>query len=46
MPITKRRALKGLAAAGAGMALAPSVIRGQAAPIMVAGRPVESWCAR
>jgi alpha-glucosidase/alpha-D-xyloside xylohydrolase len=41
MPITRRRALKGLAAAGAGIVLAPSIVRGQSSPITVAGRPVE-----
>jgi len=33
--------LNQIAVAGAGIALAPSVIRGQATPIVVAGRPVE-----
>jgi alpha-glucosidase len=41
MSITRRRALQRMAAAGAGMALAPSIVRGQAAPIIVAGRPAE-----
>ncbi len=39
--ISRRNALTQLAAAGAGLAAARSVLRGQAAPIVVAGRPVE-----
>ncbi|HTH23514.1 MAG TPA: TIM-barrel domain-containing protein, partial [Vicinamibacterales bacterium] len=41
MAVTRREALSRLAVAGAGTVLAPSMIRGQKAPIMVAGRPVE-----
>ena len=41
MPVSRRKALRRLAAAGAGMALAPAIIRGQAKAITVAGRPVE-----
>src|SRR3954464_3587081 len=40
-PVTRREALKTLAAAGAGIAAGPFVIRGQGADLMVAGRPVE-----
>ena len=38
---TRRAALKHLGLSGAGLVMAPVMIRGQAAPIMVAGRPVE-----
>ena len=38
MAVTRRDALTRLAVAGAGTVLAPSMIRGQTAPIMVAGR--------
>src|SRR4029453_12001703 len=38
---SRRNALKHLAAAGVGAALHPVVIRGQSAPIRVAGMPVE-----
>ena len=38
---SRRNALKHLAAAGLGAALRPVVIRGQSAPIRVAGMPVE-----
>jgi alpha-glucosidase (family GH31 glycosyl hydrolase) len=41
MTISRREALRQLAVAGAGTMLAPRIIRGQAAPIMVAGRPCE-----
>src|SRR6188474_491712 len=41
MAVTRREALSRLAVAGAGTMLAPSMIRGQKAPIMVARRPVE-----
>ncbi len=41
MPVSRRKALRRLAAAGVGVALAPIVIRGQARVITVAGRPVE-----
>jgi alpha-glucosidase (family GH31 glycosyl hydrolase) len=40
-PISRRRAIKTIGAAGAGFSLAPIALRGQAAPIMVGGRPVE-----
>jgi alpha-glucosidase/alpha-D-xyloside xylohydrolase len=40
-PITRRRALTQLGAAGAGLVLARSVIRGQGTPIVVGGREVE-----
>ena len=39
--LSRRRALKHLAAAGAAAAFSPVVIRGQSAPIRVAGMPVE-----
>ena len=39
--VSRRRALKDLAAAGAAAAFSPVVIRGQSAPIRVAGMPVE-----
>jgi alpha-glucosidase/alpha-D-xyloside xylohydrolase len=39
--VSRRRALKHLAAAGAAAAFGPTVIRGQSAPIRVAGMPVE-----
>src|SRR5687767_1909370 len=39
--VSRRRALKDLAAAGAAAAFSPMVIRGQSAPIRVAGMPVE-----
>ena len=41
MAVTRREALSRLAVAGAGTVLAPSIIRGQASPIIVGGRPVE-----
>ena len=41
MAVTRREALNRLAAAGAGTVLAPSIIRGQTAPIIVAGKPVQ-----
>jgi alpha-glucosidase/alpha-D-xyloside xylohydrolase len=41
MSISRRAAIKRFAAAGAGAAMAPVVLRGQASPITVAGRPVE-----
>src|SRR5687767_7003545 len=40
-PLTRRSALKHVGFASAGLVLAPITIRGQAAPITVAGRPVE-----
>src|SRR6185436_9494703 len=40
MPVSRRAAIKHLTAAGAGLAIAPAIIRGQS-PITVAGRPVE-----
>jgi alpha-glucosidase/alpha-D-xyloside xylohydrolase len=40
-PVSRRRALTHLAAAGAAAAFGPAVIRGQAAPIRIAGMPVE-----
>ena len=39
--VSRRRVLKHLAAAGASAAFSPVVIRGQSAPIRVAGMPVE-----
>ena len=39
--VSRRRALKNLAAAGAAAAFGPAVIQGQSAPIRVAGMPVE-----
>src|SRR5262245_28465727 len=39
--ISRRDALAQLGAAGAGVVLARAVLRGQSAPITVAGRPVE-----
>ena len=39
--LSRRRALKHLAAAGAAAAFSPVVIRGQSAPIRLAGMPVE-----
>ncbi len=41
MKVSRRDALTRLAAGGVGAVLAPAIIRGQAAPIIVAGRPVE-----
>ncbi len=41
MTVSRRDALTRLAVAGAGTVLAPSIIRGQSSPIIVAGRPVE-----
>src|SRR5262245_46361614 len=38
---SRRNALKHLAAAGAAAAVGPIVIRGQSAPIRIAGMPVE-----
>ena len=38
---SRREALKNLGAAGAGVVLAGGIIRGQAAPIRLAGMPVE-----
>ena len=43
--ITRRDALKDIAAAGAGLALATQTIRGQS-PIVIAGQPVEIVIAR
>jgi alpha-glucosidase len=40
MPVSRRAALKQLTAAGAGLAIAPAIVRGQS-PIFAAGRPVE-----
>ena len=40
MKVSRRVALKHIATAGAGMAIAPAIIRGQS-PIIVAGKPVE-----
>lgn len=40
-PITRRRALQQIGIASAGIVVAPFTIRGQAAPIVVAGKPVE-----
>jgi hypothetical protein len=40
-PISRRNALRQLGAAGAGIALAGGVLRARAAPMTVAGRPVE-----
>ena len=40
MPVSRRAAIRHLTAAGAGLAIAPAIIRGQS-PITVAGRPVE-----
>jgi alpha-glucosidase (family GH31 glycosyl hydrolase) len=39
--IRRREALRQIAAAGAGALLAPQVLRGQGAPIVVGGKPVE-----
>jgi len=39
--VTRREAVKCVAGAAAGFALSDAVIRGQAAPIRVAGKPVE-----
>jgi alpha-glucosidase (family GH31 glycosyl hydrolase) len=39
--VTRRDALKRLGQAGAGFAVAPVVLRGQAAPLTVGGQPVE-----
>jgi hypothetical protein len=39
--VSRRAALRQLAAAGAGTLIAPQVLRGQASPLIVAGRPVE-----
>ncbi len=41
VPVTRRDALKHLGTAGAGFLLARGVIRGEAADIVVAGKPVE-----
>jgi alpha-glucosidase (family GH31 glycosyl hydrolase) len=41
MTVSRRAALKHFAVAGAGAALAPVILRGQSAPLMVAGRPVD-----
>jgi alpha-glucosidase (family GH31 glycosyl hydrolase) len=41
MRVSRRRALKQIGAAGAGLALAPIVIRGQTEAITIDGRPVE-----
>jgi alpha-glucosidase (family GH31 glycosyl hydrolase) len=40
-PVARRVALKQLATAGAGVVLAPAILRGQASPIAAAGRPIE-----
>ncbi len=40
-PIRRRIALKQLATAGAGVVLAPTILRGQASPIIFAGKRVE-----
>jgi alpha-glucosidase (family GH31 glycosyl hydrolase) len=39
--ITRRRALRQIGIASAGIIVAPSIIRGQNSPIVVAGKPVE-----
>lgn len=41
MRVSRRHALKRFGAAGAGLALAPVVLRGQTGPITIGGRPVE-----
>ena len=41
MSVSRRRAIQSLAMAGAGVGLAPVIIRGQSSPIVVAGKPVE-----
>jgi alpha-glucosidase (family GH31 glycosyl hydrolase) len=41
MAVSRRHALRRLAVTGAGMVLAPSIIRGQSSALTVAGRPVE-----
>jgi alpha-glucosidase (family GH31 glycosyl hydrolase) len=40
-PVSRRAALRQLGAAGAGVALSGTVLRGQRSPIVVAGTPVE-----
>ena len=40
-PVSRRAALARLGVAGAGLVLAPAILRGQSSPIVVAGRPVE-----
>jgi alpha-glucosidase/alpha-D-xyloside xylohydrolase len=40
-PVSRRQALKAIGAAGAGFTIAPVSLRGQTAPIVVAGKPVE-----
>jgi alpha-glucosidase (family GH31 glycosyl hydrolase) len=41
MRVSRRQALKQMGAAGAGLALAPAIIRGQGDGITIGGRPVE-----
>src|SRR5687767_15046016 len=41
MPVTRRKAMRAIGSAGAGFALAPVLLRGQSAPIVIAGKPVE-----
>jgi alpha-glucosidase (family GH31 glycosyl hydrolase) len=41
MKVSRREALTQLAAGGVGAVLAPTIIRGQSAPIIVGGKPVE-----
>ena len=39
--VSRRAVLKQLGSAGAGIVLAPAVLRGHSAPITIAGQPVE-----
>jgi alpha-glucosidase (family GH31 glycosyl hydrolase) len=39
--VSRRRAMRRLGSAAAGIFVAPSILRGQASPIVVAGQPVE-----
>ncbi len=41
MRVSRRAAITRLGSAGAGLALAPAIIRGQSGPLVVAGQPVE-----
>ena len=41
MAVFRRAALQRIAAAGAGIAIAPAILRGQSSAITVAGKPVE-----
>ena len=40
-PVTRREAVRRLAGAGAGLALGDVIVRGQSAPMLVAGKRVE-----